>query len=408
MSHWDKASATTEPSAATAGAAQAAGAAAGAAGAGTGAAGAEASAGAGASEYQSHTRAPKEQPFFHRTSTYGSFDNKKPNLYSKNFTVTDPVNWSKNLRAQVPTLLQVGRPTPKAVLSFGGCGMLVTYSLGVAQYLLAEKREFVRQCYVLGTGSGTIAAVALCAEDPKSTPEQVKDFIVANAFDVHHEDTRRKVVADACARFLPDDVHERMRGRCTLAVGMSNRDLYYAKQPSAQQLFGAMISSFDSKADVGDCILAATAPNATLPCVFRGEHCTRATWKCLSAELDQYVRHVYIHGMSGYPHSIHHTRHNTFVGRHGLLANSHWHWQRQMLAAIWPKRIPLLASSNLELIKESFEKGFHDARRYERWEEDVYVTAKPDRSPSDSIDLRRIRAAIFGSRSAAPPDETKL
>ena len=73
--------------------------------------------------YKSHTQAPGQQPHFHRVSDMGAFGNKK-GLYSKNFTVTDPVNWSKNLRAQIPTLLQVGKPTPKAVLSFGGAGML--------------------------------------------------------------------------------------------------------------------------------------------------------------------------------------------------------------------------------------------------------------------------------------------
>lgn len=357
--------------------------------------------------YKSHTRAPNEQPHFHRTSDFGSFSAKSKGLYSKNFTVTDPINWSKNMRAQIPNLLQVGKPSPKAVLSFGGCGMLCTYSLGVVQYLLAEKKEFVRQCYVVGTGSGTIPAVALCAEDPAATPEMIKDFICDHVFDVHHEEIRQDVLRQGCSKFIPEDIAERMKGRCTLAVGMSNRDLNYPRQPINQQMFGAMISAFDSKADVSDCIVAATAPNATMPCIFRGERCTRATWKCLSAELDQYVRHIYIHGLSGYPHSGHHSRHNHYIGRHGFLANSHWNWKRQFLVAIWPKRIPFLASSNLEVIRESFEKGFNDARRYERWEEDVYVNAKPDRSSNDSLDMKNIRAAIFGSSNTGA-EEKKL
>ena len=349
------------------------------------------------SNYKSHTQAPPKQPHFHRVSDMGAFSDKKKGLYSKNFTVTDPVNWSKNIRAQIPTLLQVGKPTPKAVLSFGGCGMLCTYSLGVGQYLLAEKKDLVRQCYVVGTGSGTIPALALCSEDPAATPEMIKDYLVENVFDVHHEDTRLKVIGEGCRKFIPEDIHERMKGRCTLAVGMSNRDLYYSRQPINQQMFGAMISSFDSKEDVADCVIAATAPNATMPCVFRGEKCTRGTWKCLSVELDQYVRHIYIHGLSGYPHSSHHTRHNHYIGRHGFLCNSHWNWKRQFLVAIWPKRIPMLATSNIEVLKEAFEKGFNDARRYERWEEDVYLNAKPDRSVNDSLDMKNIRAAIFGS-----------
>jgi hypothetical protein len=358
--------------------------------------------------YKSHTQAPKEQPTFHRMSDMGAFSSKKKGVYSKNFTVTDPVNWAKNMKAQVPNLLQVGKPTPKAVLSFGGAGLLCTYSLGVVQYLLAEKKDFVRTCYIVGTGTGTIPAVALCAEDPTATPEKIKDFLVENVFDVHHEEIRREVLLKGCQQFIPQDIAERMRGRCTLCVGMSNRDLYFPRQPMNQQLFGAMISNFDSKEDVTDCIVGATAPNATIPYTFRGERITRATWKCMSAELDQYVRHIYIHGLSGYPHSGHHTRHNNFIGRHGFIANSHWNWKRQFLCAIWPKRVPFLANSNIEVIKEAFEKGFNDARRYERWEEDVYLNAKPDRSANDSLDMKNIRAAIFGTNRTGGNEEAKL
>ena len=39
---------------------------------------------------------------------------------------------------------------------------------------------------------------------------------------------------------------------------------------------------------------------------------------------------------------------------------------------------------------------------------DVYVTAKPDRSPNDSFDMKNIRAAIFGSRSNSASEEAKL
>lgn len=360
------------------------------------------------STYKSHTEAPKEQPFYHRESDIGGFNNKKGrSKYSKRFSITDPINWAKNLKAQTPVLLQVGKPTPKAVISFGGCGLLCTYSLGVVQYLLAEKKDFIRQCYVLGTGSGTIPAVALCGEDSKATPEAVKEYIVDNMFDISNEPRRIDVMKKAAEQFLPEDIHERMNGRCSLAVGMSNRDMNFMKQPPHQQLFGAMLSSFESAADVGEIMIGATAPNATLPYLLRGELVTRATWKCISSELDQYVRHIYIHGFSGYPHSTQHTRHNSFFGRHGFLANSHWHWQTQMLCAHYPMRVPMMRNRHREMLREAFEKGFHDARRYERWEEDVYLTAKPDRSPSENTDLRTIRAAIFGARDK-PPEGAKL
>ena len=283
--------------------------------------------------------------------------------------------------------------------------MLVTYSLGVAQYLVAHRKDFLRQCYILGAGSGCIAAVAACAEDATSTPEAIKNFIVENVFNIDDEKKRQALLSRGCELMLPDDVHQRMKGRCTLAVGMSNRDVNYFKQPLNQQLFGAPISAFDGKSDVQECLIAATAPNATLPFKFRGEFCTRCTWKCMSSELDQYVRHIYIHGISGYPYSSQHTRHNMFFGRHGLVANTHWNWQRQFLVAIWPCKFGL-GVANTEVLREAYDRGFQDAMRYERWDEDPYTNAKADRSPGDSTDWKTIRAAFFGSKQ--PHEDARL
>jgi hypothetical protein len=316
---------------------------------------------------------------------------KKPPIAAKARFVNDNKAWAKAVRHKSPVLLEVGRTPPKCVLSFGGAGFLVTYSLGVAYYLQKEKPKLLAESYILGAGSGVLPAIALSCGPQLVDIEKIRDQIIANPFPVWHEDKRVAAMRKACDELLPADVHKHMSGRMCAAINMSTKDAGYYKQEPQMQIYGAHIATFDSKEDVTDLVLAATAPNHNKPYTFRGMPVVRGTCASISSELDQFVRHVYIHGIAGYARTKIYTRHRVLVGRHGVLANTHLGPRRQLLMAICPS----LAGDGL---KQAFDDGFHDARRYERWEEDPYYYSKADRSPGEDTDWRDVRAAIFGEQ----------
>ena len=296
------------------------------------------------------------------------------------------------VRAQTPRLLEVGKAAPKIIFSFAGAGFLVTYSLGVAKYLQQEKQSLLAQGYFLGAGSGVLPAVALAAGPQAIDLDKVNSHIVDNIFNVSQEPTRVTKMREACELFLPSHIHTLMNGRCALAVSMSNRDTGFLKQAGEVQLYGNHICIFDNKTDVTDCILAATCPNSQVCYPFRGMNVVRATQNSLASQLDQYIRHVYVLGLAGNPSSRQHQRHVSFFGRHGALVNTHDHWASQLLTACRPAT---MRRRSEDLLRQSYENGFHDARRYERWEEDVYHFAKPDRAPSEDDDWRTIRGGLF-------------
>jgi hypothetical protein len=306
---------------------------------------------------------------------------------------SDPLDWQKRLRHKTPILLEVGRTPPKCVLSFGGAGFLVTYALGVAMYLQKEKSKMLAESYIVGAGSGIIPAIALACGPQVCDIEKIRDRIVENTFPVWREDLRQKIMRQHCEELLPDNVHKLMSGRMCAGVSMSHKDAGFYRQQPHMQIFGAHIATFDSKADVTELVLAATAPNHNTPYLFRGQPCVRATCSSISTELDQFVRHIYIHGLSGNK-SKHYTRHRVLVGRHGMLANCHLGPRRQMQLAAYPL-------GGREVLKKAFDDGYFDARRYERWEEDPYHYSKTDRSPGGDTDWRDVRAAIFGDKQEA-------
>jgi hypothetical protein len=319
---------------------------------------------------------------------------KADNLYSH----SDWAQWSRKIRAQTPELLQVGKQAPKVVLSFGGAGFLATYSLGVALYLQKEQPKLLASAFLLGAGTGVLPAVALACGPETMKLEDLRDDIIANAnFKTSDEPTRRLRVLEGCEKWLPENVHTLMNGRCAITVNMSTRDSGYYEQPAHRQLTGWHISTFDNKVDVAELLCAATCPQQQKVTLFRGEPVTRGSWRSLSSEMDQYVRHIYIHGLAGYPRSIAHTRHNHYFGRHGSLCNTHSYWALQFLHGCHPG---LFKGASAEALRVAFDNGFHDARRYERWQEDAYHFAKPDRSPGGDADWREIRAAVFGNKSS--------
>lgn len=310
----------------------------------------------------------------------------------------DPKEWVKKVRAKTPTLLEVGRPAPKAVLSFGGAGFLAVYSLGVALYLQQEKAEFLSQSFLLGAGTGVIPAIALACGPKDVNIEKVRDFMIDNRFTVTDEDKRIEVMSRAINELLPRNAVDLVKGRLAMAIGFSNKDAGYMAQAKENIYFGHHIAQWDDMADFGQCVLAATAPNTDKPMVFReADNVLRGTMMSLSSELDQYCRHVYIHGYSGYRYNKNQARHNIMFGKHGFIGNTHFSFPKQALLAF----APLIGGDvRKEELIEAYDAGYHDARRYERWEEDAYFYAKADRSPGDDFNFRNLRANLFGGKNA--------
>lgn len=312
---------------------------------------------------------------------------------------TDPKEWVKKVRSKTPTLLEVGRPAPKAVLSFGGCGFLVAYSLGVALYLQQEKKEFLSHCYLLGAGTGVIPALALACGPKAVSIEKVRDFILENRFTVTDEDKRIEVITRGINELLPKNALDLVNGRLALTIGFSNKDAGYMSQAKENIYFGHHIAQWDDVSDLGQNILASMAPNTSRPMIFRdADNVLRGTMMSLSSELDQYCRHVYIHGYSGYRYNKNQARHNIMFGKHGFLGNTHFSFPKQVLLAF----APLIGGEvRKEELMEAYDAGYHDARRYERWEEDPYFYAKADRSPGDDFNFRNLRANLFGGKKAS-------
>jgi len=73
--------------------------------------------------------------------------------------------------------------------------------------------------------------------------------------------------------------------------------------------------------------------------------------------------------------------------------NTHEHPLVQAWTAFYPNVVNLARRKSLA---EAFEHGYRDAAMYERWEEDPYHYAKPDRSPSDDYNWTMIRRAFAG------------
>ncbi|EAN79361.1 uncharacterized protein TEOVI_000780200 [Trypanosoma equiperdum] len=312
---------------------------------------------------------------------------------------TDPREWVKKVRAKTPVLLEVGKPAPKAVLSFGGCGFLVTYSLGVALYLQQEKADLLAQSFLLGAGAGVIPAVALACGARAVNIEKVRDAILDNRFMVTDEERRIEVLTKFINLLLPRNAVELVSGRLALTIGFSNRDPGYMKQTKEQIHFGHHVAQWTDVSDLAQCILASMAPNTAKPMIFRdADNVMRGTMMSLSSELDQYCRHIYIHGYCGYPYNKHQTRHNIYFGRHGFLANTYFPFWKQALLAFAPT---FGGAARREELLEAYDAGYNDARRYERWEEDPYHFSKADRSPSDDFSFRQLRANLFGGKKAA-------
>ncbi|EPY30644.1 hypothetical protein STCU_03965 [Strigomonas culicis] len=312
---------------------------------------------------------------------------------------TIPREFIKKVRAKTPTLLEVGKPAPKAVLSFGGCGFLVTYALGVAQYLQEEQKELLAQSFLLGAGSGVLPALALACGPQAVKLDQVRDFIVDNRFNVFDEAKRIEVMTAGINTLLPRNVLDLVKGRLALTVGFSNKDPGYMSQAKENIYFGHHIAQWSDFDDMAQNILAATAPNTDKPMIFReADNVLRGTMMSLSSELDQYCRHIYIHGYAGYRYNKNQSRHNIFFGKNGYIGNTHFSFPKQALLAFAPQ---VGGERRKDELLQAYDAGYYDARRYERWEEDPYYYAKADRSPSDDFNFRNLRAGLFGGKAAS-------
>ena len=314
-------------------------------------------------------------------------------------------DWVKKVRAQSPPLFELGRVPPKVVLSFGGSGFLCSYSLGVAKFLQEERAELLGKSYLLGAGSGVIPAVALACGPQHVSIDALLDALCAQAnFSVTNEAKRREVVLGAIERFLPGgasnpsvDVVKAINGRVALTIGFSNKDEGYIQQLKDQVYFGHHVCQWDNRADLTDCLMAAMSPNVNHPYKFRdADNVLRGTFYTMSSELDQHIRHVHVHGYCGYKYNRHQTRHNFHFGKHGFIANTHFYLPKQAALAFMPHLLG--ARSAADHHRFSYEQGFLDAKRYERWEEDPYFYAKPDRSAADDFNWKSVRASVFGGR----------
>lgn len=312
---------------------------------------------------------------------------------------TNPAEFAKRIRAKTPALLEIGKTVPKAVLSFGGAGFLVTYELGVASFLCQEKSAFLQKCFFLGAGSGVIPAVALACGVNASYLEKIRDFIVDHRFMVADEAKRVEAVSSGISELLPQDCSALMRNRIALTVGFSNRDPGFKQQKKEHFRFGYHISDWKDFHDVAQNILVAMAPNTQKPMVFRdANNVLRGTMMSLSSELDQYCRHIYIHGYVGLKRNKQQSIHNVLFGRHGYIGNTHFPFWKQAICAFAP--IVGGEARKVDLL-DAFDAGYHDARRYERWEEDPYFFAKADRSPSDDINFKNMRASLLNRKGSA-------
>ena len=299
------------------------------------------------------------------------------------------------LGAQTPQLLQVGKPPPKCVLCFAGSGHLVTYQLGVAAYLHQEKQQLLCKSYFLGAGSGSIAAAALaCGSQVNFTA--IRDQIINNAYSVEDTDKHQERMKQGIERLMPRNAHQLMNGRVAIALGPSNRDAAWYEQPSQHKLNGWHISSWKDEDDVAQCLIAASNSSSARPIQYRGCPCTRSTWVSLSSELDPYVRHIHIYGYCGQNNKPSHAKHRVFIDRHGYLSYTGQPAWAQFLAMAMPDW-KVSASWSRDVLRSAYDAGFHDARRYERWDEEAYFYAKPDRSPSKDKNWRNLRAGLFGS-----------
>lgn len=312
---------------------------------------------------------------------------------------TNPVEFAKRIRSKTPALLEIGKSVPKAVLSFGGAGFLVTYGLGVASFLSQEKQALLQNCFFLGAGSGVIPAVALACGATPSYLEKIRDYVVDHRFMVIDEAKRIETIRKGICELLPQDCCKHMRDRVALTVGFSNRDPGFKQQKKEHFRFGYHISDWKDFEDVAQNILVSMAPNTQQPMVFReANNVLRGTMMSLSSELDQYCRHIYIHGYVGLRQNKHQNIHNILFGRHGYIGNTHFPFWRQAICAF----APLVGGDTRKRdLLEAYEAGFHDARRYERWEEDPYFFAKPDRSPSDDFNFKNMRASLFNTKKSA-------
>ena len=303
-------------------------------------------------------------------------------------------DWVGQVRAKTPALLEVGKSPPKAVLSFGGAGHLVTYSLGVALYLQQEKKELVAKSFLLGAGSGVIPALALAFGPSNLNIDKVRDAVLSNPFAVSDEPARLEILKAQLEALVPQNAHKLAEGRAALTISFSNKDAGYHRQTKENILYGQHIASWSDRADVIATVMAATAPNHQKQMKFRqAANVMRGTQGSLSSELDAYCRHVHIHGFCGLQRFKSHTRHNHFFGRHGFLANTHFSSTKQCWLAFAPH---VMNSARREELREAYDHGYNDARRYERWEEDPYHFAKADRSPSQEYSWKNARSALFG------------
>ena len=279
------------------------------------------------------------------------------------------------LGARPPKLTQLGEKAPKMVLSFGASGTLATYGLGVGQYLLDHHKKLMDECYFIGSGSGVLPAVALPLASDLGNRHLLKEYFeiimkeTAVPFHLFREAKRAEYVKRGLSEMLGlEDLHTRLRGRCSIFLHPDPKYLYgrtHGILDRHQILFGLPVSHWRSSADLRECMEAAMAPSHKHSLNFRGVRAMSSSKHSLSPQLDQSIRHIYVHGFAGKGYSSREKLHAHVFGRHGSLVNVSTTFLAQTLSQSFP--LPLKY-----VLTKAYHQGYEDASKYHRWEEDPY------------------------------------
>ena len=300
-------------------------------------------------------------------------------VVSSSFKSRDIKEVFRILGTKDPKLTKLGEKAPKTVVSFGGSGGLITYSLGVAQYILDHHPSLINQSYFIGTGSGSLPAICLplAAQLGKQhLPKQCFEYITKQSkLPLHSfsEITRREYVRTALAKFLcVEDIERHLLGRCSIFLRPDSNYIInrvHGVLDRGQILYGLPISQWKSSEDLLQCIEASMAPSEKHSIAFRGIPMLTASKYSFSPQVEQSIRHIFVHGYAGKGFSSNEKLHAHVFGMHGSLFNVSTPYYAQRFALCFPRIAKYFLS-------KAYDQGYKDAADFSRWEEDPYNFAK--------------------------------
>ncbi|KNH08379.1 hypothetical protein XU18_1092 [Perkinsela sp. CCAP 1560/4] len=274
-----------------------------------------------------------------------------------------------------PQLVKVGEKPPKLIVSFGDSDILMNYGLGVAQYLLDNHLPLLKQAYFIGTGSGTIPAVCLSLASQNSKSTLITDFFRRMTSNISslpiylREAQRREFISNTLKSLASLDEPEKLLlGKCSLFLHPNPNFIFgrvHGILDRYHVLYGLPVSEWRSKEDLIQCIEASMAPSYKHFIPFRGIPIVKASRYSLSPQVDQAIRHVYVHGYAGGGYMSREKLHAHVFGHHGSIFNVSTSHYLQRLCISYPR----VFSGSIE---KTYHQGYKDAAQFSRWEEDPY------------------------------------